>query len=335
MSEKIGKPLSESLVTPESIYQSRRSILKGLALGSLALSTPVTSAGFFSRGEEEVVDPAKMADREKLSYEGAASKPDLTQTPEAKILTHNNYYEFGTGKTDPYERAQELITEPWMLSVDGEVNKPGKVDVWELIHSVKLEERIYRMRCVEAWSMVIPWVGIELNKILQKFEPTSRAKYVAFETLYDPDQMPGQRNRFVGGGIDYPYIEGLRIDEAMHPLTILALGLYGKTLAPQNGAPVRLVVPWKYGFKGIKSIVKISLVEKMPPTSWNDLAPDEYGFYANVNPAVDHPRWSQASERFIGEGGLFGVKRIPTLPFNGYGEQVAALYSDMDLRRWY
>lgn len=183
--------------------------------------------------------------------------------------------------------------------------------------------------------MVIPWVGFELGKFLARFEPTSRAKYVAFETLYDPQQMPGQRNRIVGGGIDYPYVEGLRIDEAMHPLSILSVGLYGKTLPPQNGAPIRLVVPWKYGFKGIKSIVKIKLVEKMPPTSWNKLLPQEYGFYANVNPAVDHPRWSQASERFIGPGGLFSVKRQKTLPFNGYGEEVASLYTNMDLRKFY
>lgn len=305
-------------------------------MGSVALASPVVSAGFFSKSEEEISAPAPMASRRALSYQSANAALGLPpQTPEAKVLTHNNYYEFGTGKTDPYENAQRFNIEPWTLTVDGEVNSPGKIDVWELMQGTNLEERIYRMRCVEAWSMVIPWVGIELNKILKKFEPTSRAKYVAFETLYDPEQMPGQRNRFVGGGIDYPYVEGLRIDEAMHPLTILAVGLYGKTLAPQNGAPVRLVVPWKYGFKGIKSIIKIRLVEKMPPTSWNALAPDEYGFYANVNPSVDHPRWSQATERFIGEGGLFGVKRIETLPFNGYGEQVASLYGDMDLRRWY
>lgn len=335
MSPKIGKAIPASQITPESVYQSRRSILKGLAIGSMALASPAVSAGFFSSDDDKPSLPQDMAARRTLEYKAASSKPDLKQTPEAKVLTHNNYYEFGTGKTDPYENAQGLQTEPWTLTVEGEVNKPGKIDVWELIQGDELEERIYRMRCVEAWSMVIPWVGIELNRILKKFEPTSRAKYVAFETLYDPKQMPGQRNRFVGGGIDYPYVEGLRIDEAMHPLTILALGLYGKTLAPQNGAPVRLVVPWKYGFKGIKSIVKIRLVEKMPPTSWNDLAPDEYGFYANVNPAVDHPRWSQATERFIGEGGLFGVQRIPTLPFNGYGDQVAAMYRDMDLRRWY
>ena len=233
------------------------------------------------------------------------------------------------------ENSQGLKTEPWTLQVEGEVAKPGMLDVWELIHSAALDERIYRMRCVEAWSMVIPWIGIELNKILKRFEPTSKAKYVAFETLYDPEQMPGQANRLFGGGVAYPYIEGLRIDEAMHPLTILSVGLYGKTLAPQNGAPIRLVVPWKYGFKGIKSIVKIRVVEKMPATSWNLLAAHEYGFYANVNPHVDHPRWSQASERFIGDQGLLGSSRQPTQMFNGYGEQVAGLYSDMDLTRWF
>ena len=316
--------LPESQVTPESAYISRRTVLKGLgaglglgALGGLA------------------INPAIAAERKPLDFSPQKPAPDLILTPESKVTNHNNFYEFGTGKTDPAQNSQDLKIEPWTLTVEGEVGKPGTVDVWKLMADSNLEERIYRMRCVEAWSMVIPWVGFELGSFLKRFEPTSRAKYVAFETLYDPAQMPGQRNRIVGGGIEYPYVEGLRMDEAMHPLTILSVGLYGKTLPTQNGAPIRLVVPWKYGFKGIKSIVKIKLVERMPPTSWNKLLPQEYGFYANVNPTVDHPRWSQATERFIGPGGLFSVKRQKTLPFNGYAEEVASLYSNMNLRKFY
>ena len=332
---KPGNSLRDCDVTAETAYSNRRQLLKALGLGGLTLASPLSaSAGWFSGDSGEPSLP-EMAPRQPLGFAEHTPAPELPVTPEHKILTYNNYYEFGTDKTDPVENSQGLKTEPWTLQVEGEVARPGTLDVWELIHSEQLEERIYRMRCVEAWSMVIPWVGIELNKILAGFEPTSKAKYVAFQTLYDPEQMPGQDNRFVGGGINYPYVEGLRMDEAMHPLTLLAVGLYGKTLAPQNGAPIRLVVPWKYGFKGIKSIVKIRLTEHRPPTSWHRLAPDEYGFYANVNPKVDHPRWSQATERFIGDGGLFGNKRQETLPFNGYGDQVASLYAGMDLRRWY
>ncbi|WP_226666645.1 protein-methionine-sulfoxide reductase catalytic subunit MsrP [Microbulbifer aggregans] len=320
--------VAESQVTPEQAYVSRRSVIKGLGAG-----LGITGIGLL--GGHSLAFAADEAPRKPLDFQPQKPAPDLILTPDSKVTNHNNFYEFGTGKTDPAQNAQGLKTEPWILTVEGEVEKPGTVDVWKLMGEIGLEERIYRMRCVEAWSMVIPWVGFELGKFLKQFAPTSRAKYVAFETLYDPEQMPGQRNRYVGGGIDYPYVEGLRIDEAMHPLTILSVGLYGKTLPPQNGAPIRLVVPWKYGFKGIKSIVKIRLVEEMPPTSWNRLLPKEYGFYANVNPAVDHPRWSQATERFIGPGGLFSVKRQATLPFNGYGEEVAALYSNMDLRKFY
>ncbi len=324
-------------VTPESIYQSRRKLIQAMGFGMATASFSTTGqAGIFdvfnSSDEKKSV---LLADRQTLQYQKDKQHTKLTLTPEQKILSHNNFYEFGTAKTDPLEHSQAFKTEPWTLRIEGEVNKPGTVDVWELIHSSELEERIYRMRCVEAWSMVIPWIGLELGKLLKQFEPTSRAKYVAFETLYDPDQMRGQRSRFVGGGIDYPYVEGLRIDEAMHPLCILAVGLYGKTLAPQNGAPIRLVVPWKYGFKGIKSIVKIRLVEKKPPTTWNLLAANEYGFYANVNPAVDHPRWSQASERVIDDSSVFDVKRQATLPFNGYADEVAGLYSGMDLKKFY
>ena len=327
--------LSENHVTPESVYLNRRSILKGLGLGSASLALP-TQAGIldfvFNKDEQS---PIPKAQPKPLTYQRDQTPPKLTLTPELKVINHNNFYEFGTAKTDPADNSQDFEVDPWSLTVSGEVENPAKVDVWELIHSAQLQERIYRMRCVEAWSMVIPWVGIELGTFLKKFKPTSKAKYVAFETVYAPEQMPGQRSRFSGGGIDYPYVEGLRIDEAMNPLTLLAVGLYGKTLPPQNGAPIRLVVPWKYGFKGIKSIVKINLVEQMPPTTWNILAPHEYGFYANVNPDVDHPRWSQATERFIGEGGPFSTTRQATLPFNGYGDQVAALYSGMDLRRYY
>ena len=330
--KKPGYP-AESEVTSESAYLSRRSLIKGLGLGGL-LAAGTARAGVLGLLSSEEGGEGQ-ATRKPLQYRKQTPAPPLTLTPESKVTNHNNFYEFGTAKTDPAKNSQSLRVEPWTLTVEGEVERPGKVDVWELMGDANLEERIYRMRCVEAWSMVIPWVGFELGKFLQRFGPTSRAKFVAFETLYDPEQMPGQKSRYVGGGIDYPYVEGLRIDEAMHPLTLLSVGLYGKTLPPQNGAPIRLVVPWKYGFKGIKSIVKIRLVEKMPVNTWHQLAPQEYGFYANVNPAVDHPRWSQATERFIGPGGLFSVKRQETLPFNGYGEQVASLYNNMDLRKYF
>ncbi len=250
--------------------------------------------------------------------------PDEAKTSLEQITTYNNFYEFGLSKDEPAENAGTLKTRPWTVTVGGEVKQKKVFDIEELLELFPLEERVYRMRCVEAWSMVIPWLGFSLGKLLERVEPTSRAKYVAFTTLHDEAQMPGQRS----GVLDWPYVEGLRIDEAMHPLTLLAVGLYGRTMPNQNGAPIRLVVPWKYGFKGIKSIVKIDLVEARPPTTWNRAAPGEYGFYANVNPKVDHPRWSQASERRIGE-----LSRRPTLAFNGYAEQVASLYSGMDLSR--
>jgi len=230
---------------------------------------------------------------------------------------------------------QGFKVDPWQLKISGEVEKPFTLDYDDLYSSFDLEERIYRLRCVEAWSMVVPWIGFSLADLVKRAKPTSKAKYLAFETLYDPKQMPGQRNRRLGGGIDYPYLEGLRIDEAMNPLALMSVGLYGKTLPPQNGAPIRLVVPWKYGFKSIKSVVGIKFVEKQPSTTWNILAPNEYGFYANVNPEVDHPRWSQASERRITTGGIFAQNRIATLPFNGYGDQVAGLYKGMNLRKLY
>ena len=254
---------------------------------------------------------------------------DETPNSYEDITTYNNFYEFGTGKSDPYRNAQDFEPRPWTITVDGEAEVTGTFDFDDFIRPHDVEERIYRMRCVEAWSMVIPWVGISLADIVNRYKPTSRAKYVAFETLLDRDQMPGQRRRT----LRWPYREGLTIAEATNPLTILAVGLYGEALPNPNGAPIRLVVPWKYGFKGIKGIVRISFVEEMPPTSWNMSAPHEYGFYANVNPEVDHPRWSQARERRIGSG-LF-ADRIPTQMFNGYGEHVAHLYSNLNLRRFY
>jgi sulfoxide reductase catalytic subunit YedY len=248
------------------------------------------------------------------------------QTPYDAVTTYNNFYEFGTGKEDPARNAHTLRTRPWTVSVEGEVHNPTAYGIEEILRRFPAEERVYRFRCVEAWSMVIPWLGFPLRDLLADVEPTSKAKYVAFQTQYDPVQMPGQRRPIM----DWPYVEGLRMDEAKHPLTILAVGLYGRMMPNQNGAPIRLVVPWKYGFKSIKSIVRISLTEQQPPTSWNLMIPHEYGFYANVNPTVDHPRWSQARERPIGK-----FRRIDTQMFNGYGEQVAGLYAGMDLRRNY
>ena len=245
------------------------------------------------------------------------------------ITTYNNYYEFGTGKNHPVERSQNFITDPWSITIDGEVNKKITLSMDDIKKMFPVEERIYRLRCVEGWSMVIPWLGFPLNKLLKKANPTSKAKYVKFESILDPEQMIGQRYPI----LDWPYKEGLRIDEAMHPLTIMVTGLYGKELPNQNGSPIRLMVPWKYGFKSAKAIVRISFVAKIPTSSWMKASPREYGFYSNVNPNVDHPRWSQATERVIGEGIM--STRIPTLMFNGYEEEVAHLYKDMDLRKYY
>ena len=255
----------------------------------------------------------KLSSREKL-------------TAYDSITSYNNFYEFGTDKTSPAKYADRLTTSPWSLVIDGEVNKPGRYQLEDILKPHTLEERIYRLRCVERWSMVVPWIGFSLADLIKRFEPTSKAKYVQFTTLYRPAEMIGQQRSV----LEWPYVEGLRMDEAMNPLTILAVGLYGKTMPKQNGAPIRLVVPWKYGFKSIKSIVKISFIEKEPPTSWNLSAPGEYGFYSNVNPHVDHPRWSQRKERRIGE-----FLRRETLMFNGYEEQVAHLYKGMDLRKYF
>lgn len=323
--------LTENDVTDEAVYRQRRQLLKKLGFvgaGSL-LAGPASAIDWFGKDDNEVTP------REPLSFSPAGQfSTDEKQTPYASVSSYNNFYEFGTGKDDPAEYAHNMQTEPWTLTVDGLVEKPFKLDHAALTARYPLQERIYRLRCVEAWSMVIPWVGFELQALLKQARPLSRARYVAFETLYAPKQMRGQRSRFVGGGVDYPYVEGLRLDEAMHPLTLMAVGLYGKTLLNQNGAPIRLVVPWKYGFKSIKSIVKITLTDKEPPTTWNRLAPQEYGFYANVNPQVDHPRWSQASEKRITGSGLFATNRIETQLFNGYNE-VAPLYKGMDLTRQY
>lgn len=299
----------ESEVTPAHLWLSRRSLL-GAGAAALALggAAGAALAGF------EAPTTRRPADAEADPV-----------TPKESATTYNNFYEFGTGKGDPARNAGLLQTRPWEIVVEGEVARPRTFGIEELL-AFPLEERIYRLRCVEAWSMVIPWTGLPLAALLSRVEPTGAAKYVAFETLYDPKQMPGQRRPVV----DWPYVEGLRLDEAMNPLTLLAVGMYGDTMPNQNGAPVRLVVPWKYGFKSIKSIVRIRLTRDEPPTTWNRLQPQEYGFYANVNPDVDHPRWSQGSERRVGE-----FFRRPTLPFNGYGDEVAALYAGMDLRARY
>lgn len=324
--------LTENDVTPEDVFNAqRRQILKTLGISAAALSLPTAHADVLSwfKGNDRPKAPAGAP----LNF----TKPkqyqaDLPLTPEDKVTGYNNFYEFGLDKADPAANAGTLKTTDWKIDIDGEVEKPLTLNMDDIYQRFPLEQRIYRMRCVEAWSMVVPWIGFELGKLLKVASPTSNARYVAFQTLYAPDEMPGQKDRFIGGGINYPYVEGLRLDEAMHPLTILTTGVYGKALPPQNGAPIRLTVPWKYGFKGIKSIVKITLMKDMPPTTWNQLAPNEYGFYANVNPHVDHPRWSQATERFIGSGGILDVKRQPTLLFNGYAGQVASLYRGLDLR---
>ena len=319
----------ESEVTDETLFINRRSIIK--QLGILG-SAPFIINSSIANSQDQKTNHKPNA-RKLLSYKrDAISNDELTL--ENKAISHNNFYEFGSQKHQPAELSRDFKVKPWTLSIN-EGDRSIKLFYDDLLDMFDLEERIYRLRCVEAWSMVIPWVGFPLSKLIEKLNPSSEAKWVRFQTIYNPSQMPGQRNYFLGGGIDYPYVEGLRLDEAMHPLTILAVGLYGKTLPPQNGAPVRLVVPWKYGFKSIKSIVDINLVSKKPRTTWNLLASNEYGFYANVNPEVDHPRWSQAYERRITSGGIFNQKRIKTLPFNGYADEVAHLYKGMNLKKNY
>lgn len=324
--------LTENDVTPEDLFYQRRRVLKALGISAVAMTMPLSARAdlfsWFNRQESPVKSVQKP-----LSYSSPSIwQPNLALTPEDKVTGFNNFYEFGLDKRDPAERAHTLQTDGWQIRIGGEVMKPMTLDMDDILQRIPLEQRIYRLRCVEAWSMVIPWIGFELNQLLKLAEPTANAKFVAFQTLYDPEQMPGQKDPFIGGGLNYPYVEGLRIDEAMHPLTFMAVGVYGKTLPPQNGAPIRLVTPWKYGFKSIKSIIEIRLTEQQPPTTWNLLAPNEYGFYGNVNPDVDHPRWSQATERVIGSSGLTNVKRQPTQLFNGYAEQVAGLYRGLNLR---
>lgn len=307
--------IAPSEITPLSAYLSRRQLIAGAAALGAASILP---------------DPGHAA---PLQAAKSPLSTDETPTPLKDVTSYNNFYEFGTDKADPVAYAGKLTTSPWSVKVDGLVGKPADYALEDILKGVALEERIYRMRCVEGWSMVIPWVGVPLAEVLKKVEPQGSAKYVAFETLKRPSEMPGQKGVFQA--LPWPYVEGLRLDEAMHPLTILAVGLYGETLPNQNGAPIRLVVPWKYGFKSIKSVVRISLVEKQPETTWQTQNPGEYGFYSNVNPEVDHPRWSQKTERRIGEGsGLFAARR-PTLMFNGYAEQVASLYTGLDLRKNY
>ena len=330
---KKSRPLTEADVTAESVFfMHRRQVLKALGIGPATLSLPIAAQAdllsWFKGNDRPPAPSGKPLDFSKP----AAWQNALPLTPEEKVTGYNNFYEFGLDKADPAANAGSMKTDPWTLKISGEVAKPLTLDHDALTTRFPLEERIYRMRCVEAWSMVVPWIGFPLHKLLALVEPTSNAKYVAFETLYAPDDMPGQKDRFIGGGLKYPYVEGLRLDEAMHPLTLLTVGVYGKALPPQNGAPIRLTVPWKYGFKGIKSIVSIKLTRERPPTTWNLAAADEYGFYANVNPHVDHPRWSQATERFIGAGGILDVQRQPTLLFNGYSDEVATLYRGLDLR---
>ncbi len=330
------RPLKDCDVTDEDIYQNRRKLLRGMGfIGASGLLAPHASGFSLFGGDDKEEKKGPFFQTSKLKH----SKPKAFQskeelTAEAKVISHNNFYEFGTDKSDPLQNAQFFKVDPWTLKIDGLVENELTLDYDQLFSRYPIEERIYRLRCVEAWSMVIPWLGFPLHKLIKDAKPLSKAKYVAFQTLHDPEQMPGQRNRFVGGGIDYPYVEGLRLDEATHPLTLMSVGLYGKTLPAQNGAPIRLVVPWKYGFKSIKSIVRITLTDKEPPTTWNLLAPQEYGFYANVNPKVDHPRWSQARERRITTGGLLSQNRIDTQMFNGYTE-VADLYKNLDLKKYY
>ncbi|NOD48082.1 MULTISPECIES: protein-methionine-sulfoxide reductase catalytic subunit MsrP [unclassified Ruegeria] len=300
MAHRWTNTLTQADVTPKAAFLNRRQVMAGLAgVGLTAMARP------------------------------AAAQDALEPNTWEEITSYNNYYEFGTGKDDPAKYAGSLVTEPWSVKIDGLVDRPGEYDFKDILSEMTIEERIYRFRCVEAWSMVIPWNGFELADLLNMAGVQESAKYVAFETAYRPDEMPGTRFPI----LEWPYREGLRLDEAMHPLTFIATGIYGKTIPNQNGAPLRLVVPWKYGFKSIKSIVRITLTDVEPPTSWNMSNPREYGFYSNVNPKVDHPRWSQASERRIG-GGLF-AKRIPTLMFNGYEEEVASLYEGLDLAKNY
>ena len=330
MSESDRIPSSE--ITPESVYLNRRTFINAGTAAASLLATGWVYRTFNRAGAVEgsgEVQAAPLAEVKSAPPSPSAAEDgfrvDEPMTPLANVSGYNNFYEFTTDKEGVAYKAAGFVTKPWQVAVGGLVHKPMVFDIDDIVKSMTVEERVYRMRCVEGWSMVIPWSGFPLSKLLDKVEPKGEAKYVAFETLYDPKRMPGQAGPY--SALPWPYVEGLRMDEAMHPLTILAVGLYGRELPGQNGAPLRLVVPWKYGFKGIKSIVKITVTDKQPVSTWNAQASHEYGFYSNVNPEVDHPRWSQATEQRIGELG-----RRPTLMFNGYAKQVAHLYAGMDLR---
>jgi sulfoxide reductase catalytic subunit YedY len=317
----IKKPtdIKPSEITDHSVYMNRRRFMQSTS--GLLLASMASLATAESSGQQQGYGRPKLDYQVKPGY-----STDEEQTPYQHVTEYNNFYEFGTDKASPAHAAQSLTISPWSVSIEGEVAKPGTYTLEDILKPHSLEERIYRLRCVERWSMVIPWIGFPLGELIKRFEPTSKAKYVEFTTLYRPSEMPGQQRRV----LDWPYVEGLRMDEAMHPLTIMAIGLYGEVLPNQNGAPLRLVVPWKYGFKSIKSIVKIRFSEQQPVSSWTRAAANEYGFYANVNPEVDHPRWSQARERRLGE-----LLKRKTLLFNGYADQVAGLYTGMDLRKFY
>ena len=309
--------LLSSEITPKKVFNERRKFLQQSTLTAGVLALSLIPKKVFSI-------QSKFSNLRGNKWSKVQSGDKLTSYKD--ITNYNNFYEFGTGKTDPVKYSKNFISKPWNIKVDGLCEKPGLYAYEDIIKQSQLEERIYRLRCVEAWSMVIPWVGVPLFQVIKTLEPSSDAKYVAFETLFDPRQMPGQNSKV----IQWPYREGLRLDEAMHPLTLLAIGIYGEEMPNQNGAPIRLVVPWKYGFKSIKSIVRISFLREIPATSWNMASPNEYGFYSNVNPHVPHPRWSQSKERRIGE-----FFKRPTLMFNGYGEEVAHLYDNMDLKRFF
>lgn len=316
-----------SEITPAQVYRSRRDIVRGMAAGSAGL----VLAGWGMRdARAQMLRPGQLPSLPggKSSVAGATTMEKPTSYKDAS--TYNNFYEFGTDKEDPAKRAHTLVTDPWNVEIEGLVKKPGRVNLEDLMKWGAMEERIYRLRCVEGWSMVIPWVGYSLADLIRRVEPLPGAKFVEFVTQADPKTMPGLRS----GVLDWPYVEGLRMDEAMHPLTLLAFGMYGEVMPKQNGAPLRLVVPWKYGFKSGKSLVKIRFVDKQPVSSWEKAARQEYGFYSNVNPLVDHPRWSQATERRIGEDGLLAKKR-KTLMFNGYEAQVGQLYAGMDLKKFF
>jgi methionine sulfoxide reductase catalytic subunit len=307
-------------VTPKSVYLDRRKFLHAMGI--------VGAAAVAGKGLFELALPSDIAFA-ATKFTGLVKSPFSTtekQNSFEDVTHYNNFYEFGTDKSDPAKNAQNFKTLPWTISIEGEVAKPRKITLDEVLRAAPLEERIYRHRCVEAWSIVVPWIGFSFSNIINLVEPTAKAKFVAFESYFDSRQMPQAKY----AGIDFPYVEGLRLDEAMNPLALLCAGMYGETLANQDGAPVRMILPWKYGFKSVKSIVKIRFQEKMPPTTWNRLAPNEYGFYSNVNPKVDHPRWTQSKERRLGE-----IFKRPTLMFNGYGDQVASLYNGMDLKKNY